>query len=80
MKAASDVFKFFFATLAMLAFIMIMKECSSYRMNTNDPKRIIKKERIGENSKEEIWRVSTYELSDVKIDTVAKRKKESVLP
>lgn len=75
MRAASEMFKYFLAVLAMLAFIMVLKECSSHRMNTNDPKRIIKKERIGENSEEEFWRVSVYELSEVKTDTLLKFNK-----
>lgn len=80
MEVVNSALKFFLAVLAFLAFIMILKYCESYRMDTSNPKAIIKKVRIGENSEEEIWQVSTYELSDVKIDTVAKRKKESVLP
>lgn len=80
MRVANDVFKFFLAILAFIAFIMTIKYCESYRMDTSDPKAIIKKVKIEESSDKEIWRVSTYELSDIKIDTVAKRKKESVLP
>lgn len=80
MKAANDAFKFLLAILAFIAFIAILRSCESYRMDTSNPKAIIKKVKIGESEKEEYWEVSTYQITDVKIDTVAKRKKESVLP
>ena len=55
---------------------MLIIKCNDDKWDYNDPKAVIKRERISETDTSEIWRNAIYELVNVSYDTVPKVRRE----
>lgn len=57
--------------ILLLSFVLITK-CNDDKWDYNDPKAVIKRERISETDSTEIWRTVTYRVVEVRVDTLRK--------
>ena len=68
-------FTIMLAIIILLSVMLIIK-CNDDKWDYNDPKAVIKRERISETDTSEIWRNAIYELVNVSYDTVPKVRRE----
>ena len=62
--------------IIILLSVMLIIKCNDGKWDYNDPKAVLKKERISETDTSEIWRNAIYELVNVSYDTVPKLRRE----
>ena len=68
----------FTITLAIIILlsVMLIIKCNDGKWDYNDPKAVIKRERISETDSTETWRTVTYRVVEVRVDTVPKVRRE----
>lgn len=60
----------------LLLSVMLITKCNDDKWDYNDPKAVIKRERISETDSTEIWRNVRYEIVTISYDTVPKKERE----
>ena len=58
--------------MIMLLFAILITKCNDDKCDYNDPKAVIKRERISETDSTETWRTVTYRVVEVRVDTLRK--------
>lgn len=56
----------------LLSSVMLITKCNDDKWDYNDPKAVIKRERISETDSTETWRTVTYRVVEVRVDTLRK--------
>ncbi len=58
--------------IILLLSVMLITKCNDDNWDYNDPKAVIKMERISETDSTETWRTVTYRVVEVRVDTLRK--------
>lgn len=72
MELKEGCFPLCFIVLFLIIILFCFDKCSESKYIYNDPKAVIKRERINETDSTETWRTVTYRVVEVRVDTLRK--------
>ena len=72
MEMKEGCFPLCFIALLLVIILFCVTKCDKNKYDYNDPKAVIKRERISETDSTETWRTVTYRVVKVRVDTLRK--------